>query len=435
MFGSIWTLGIKVLSAGLIYVMFVLTARAMPTSEFGLFSIGFNLASLLAIIASCGVHVGINRWWPEYMASGRPEMALLSLRWGLKITTMASLGLAALMVVGTLVAALLFGREVAYLVAAALLIMPLALGDFLANALRSRGSIWMAQLPKDVIWRVGCCLLALAAAYFSLRISAWMAIMWYGILLVILEIPQSFSALRSAGSSPGPKTLLPKAVLRIEKQRWLRTVWPLWVSAVLAAMAQNLDVLIVGAFVSAETSGLYFAAVRTVGLIGLMHVASTLVCAPIISRCVHSDQVEELQVTLRLVATIVLLVTGAVFAFIIIAGPFLLSMFGAGFQNANVILRILLIGFTVNALCGPVGYVLMLSGHEKTYLKILAVTNGLTLAGQLFLVPATGAVGAAILSSAGLIVSGIWARREAINKVGVDPTALSVLLRNGKRLP
>jgi O-antigen/teichoic acid export membrane protein len=425
--GSLSTLAIKIASAGLVYVMFVLISRAMTVLEFGKFSIGFNTASFLAVIASCGAHVGINRWWPEYVAKGAPGIAKAAFFWGLKVTTIASVALALVAAtVGIVMRAYAVSVDM-YLFAALAMITPVALAEYLANAMRAQGSLWWAQIPKDIIWRLVACALAVLAAARSWRFGADVALWMLTGSLAILILAQSFAAARVARAI-GSQTSAQVGQLATERSNWLKMLLPLWGGAVLNAVVQNVDVLLVGAFVSVEKSGEYFAAVRTTNLLGLMHVAATLVCAPMISSQIYGNKIDELQANLRSVCMLVGSCTLAILVALIVAGPILLGLFDAAFRDGYPILLVLSVGFAFNALCGPVGYLLMLTGYERHYLRILLVSYGISFAVQLILIPMIGSIGAAIGSTIALVMVGLWSRHVAIQKVGVDPTALCIFI-------
>jgi len=104
-----------------------------------------------------------------------------------------------------------------------------------------------------------------------------------------------------------------------------------------------------------------------------------------------------------------------------------LGFLGPAFGDGDPFLFVFAVGFGFNAVCGPVGYLLMLSGNERSYLKILFVCNSFGLAIQCMLIPLIGAIGAAIGSAAALVASGIWARMIAVEKIGVDPTLFSLI--------
>ncbi len=79
---SLVSLVIKVATAGLTYLMYVILSRLMGITEYGYFAFGLSLATILAIGANYGQQTAILRYWPEEMVAGRPQRALNALRAG-----------------------------------------------------------------------------------------------------------------------------------------------------------------------------------------------------------------------------------------------------------------------------------------------------------------------------------------------------------------
>lgn len=431
LFGSLVTLVIKTSSAGLIYLMFILISRAMSITEFGKFGFSFNIASFFAIVASCGVHVGINRWWPEYVAKDDGLLAVVAFFWGLRVTVAAAILASVFVALGAVVAGQVVRSSQMAVLVGSLLILPLALADYLANAMRAQGSTVWSQLPKDIFWRLVSCGMAAAAIFWGLTVSAEVALVALAGTLLILLVAQlqiSLGYVRAVLRTQD----VDRHIVEAAQRGWVTTAWPIWLVAVLSALVQNVDVLLVGTFVSMTESAQYFAAVRTVGLIGLMHVAATLMLGPVISRLLYSGQVDELQKILRIVMSAVLAATIGVTILIVVLGESLLGLFGEQFRSGYATLLILTVGFACNALCGSVGYVLMLSGNEKVFLKILAISFGCGLVVQLSSIAHFGSLGVAAGSTFSLVVSGLWARAVSIQRLGIDPTALSIIARRRK---
>ena len=128
---SLASLLIKVGTAGLTYVMYVVMSRLMGEAEYGYFAFGLSLATVLAIGANFGQQTAILRYWPEESVAGRPERALQALRAGAAITLVAGLFVTlALLVVSFFVQVLgEASRPLAHLYAAAALILPMALAE------------------------------------------------------------------------------------------------------------------------------------------------------------------------------------------------------------------------------------------------------------------------------------------------------------------
>ena len=103
--GGIVSIAIKVASAALTYLMFVLVARATGAAAFGQFSFGFNLATFLSVVGGLGLHVLIMRWWPEYKAKAEPALGAAALRW----TNRATLAATAVLTIGLAVVGVVIG--------------------------------------------------------------------------------------------------------------------------------------------------------------------------------------------------------------------------------------------------------------------------------------------------------------------------------------
>lgn len=418
--GSATTLVIKVASAGLTYAMFVLLARAMALADFGRFSFGFNLATFGAVLASFGAHVGITRWLPEYIATGRPEVARQAFRWGIGVTAVGSVIWIAVMLLGGVVSSNVIGPQFNYLLVASGLIAPIAFAEYFANAFRAKGSVVAAQLPKDIAWRLAVCTMALICISQSTVIGVNFAFTFVagslGLLVVLqvlfVERCDLWRTFRDHADG--------------DHRQWRGVLLFLWGGAILNAMIQYIDVVLVGLYLSPELSGAYFAVVRTANLIGLMLIASTMVCVPIISRYVHAGQTAELQRILKVVAILIAVPTIGAFLFVVMFGEWMLGLFDPSFRSGYPALVILAAGYTFNALCGPVGYTLMLTGQERVYLKIMAISYAGVVAIQCIAIPMFGMIGAAIGSTLGMVLWNIWSRRTALRTVGIDSTIFCV---------
>jgi O-antigen/teichoic acid export membrane protein len=62
----------------------------------------------------------------------------------------------------------------------------------------------------------------------------------------------------------------------------------------------------------------------------------------------------------------------------------------------------------VNAVTGPVGYVLTLTGHQKTVAWVYAISATLDIAALAIVTPRYGFVGAAAASSCAIALANLW---------------------------
>lgn len=421
--GSLWSLIIKVASAGLTYIMFVLISQSMNASEFGRFGFGFNLGTFLAVVASAGLHTAILRWMPEYDAQGQPDKSRQALRWSILVTAIVGL---ALTVAGALVLAVL--REItdkAFIFAGLCLILPVVFAEFLASALRARGSVVWSQLPRDVLWRFAGMGLAGISLYRAQPTSAAETLLTLAAILLLFLMPQIFLLRRDLVAKDA--IFWPDKALARE---WSSQLGPFWGIAVIYASTQYIDVLLVGALLSSEDAGAYFAASRTAGLCALMLVASNMVSAPLISSAFHSGDTVKLQRILRVVAICISVPTIFIVAGLIIIGRPLLALFDPAFVSAYPTLIVLGIAHGINGICGPMSYVLQLTGHARNNLVIIGSSYALGVGMQIVLMPNYGIVGAAWGSGGAIVIWNVASWFYCRHNLGVDPTVLSLVLRN-----
>jgi O-antigen/teichoic acid export membrane protein len=420
---GLWSLAIKVLSAGLSYVMLVIFARLMPPSEYGQFAFSFNLAIFLSAIFGFGFPTGITRLWPEYRAKNKPAIALGILRLGLQATMAGSLALiagSALLVLASHVwPALSFSRNIT---AIALFAVATGFGDFFAATLRAQGQTIWSMAPRDVVWRIGAPLIAVAAVWLGFAMDHGAAVHLCAILLLAICGIQALRIrhnVKEAGVAASAET---------GWLNWRRSLLAMWGAAVVYAMIQQLDVVIVGSLLGNEDAAGYFAAQKTASLLGLVMIAGGLAYAPVMASFYYAGKMAELRCLCRHLVLAISIVTLLGFGFVALVGGQLLSLFDPSFVSAYGVLVILAIGFSIDAIAGPTAYLMQMTSYEGAYLKIMLTCYGGVVLAQFLLIPHYGIIGAALASAGGTILWNVWAVFLLRSKAGIDPSILSFLL-------
>lgn len=418
--GSLWSLIIKVASAGLTYIMFVLISQSMDASEFGRFGFGFNLGTFLAVVASAGLHTAILRWIPEYNAQGRPDESRQALRWSIAVTVFV--GLTLTIIAASAVAALRDIPEKAFIFAGLCLILPVACAELFASALRAKGSVIRSQLPRDVLWRLAGIGVAAIALLRGQPSSAVETLLWLAAILMLFVAPQIVLLRHDLVAKDVP--IWPDKVLA---WHWSSQLGPYWGISVIYASTQYVDVLLVGAFVTAEDAGAYFAASRTASLCALMLVASNMVSAPLISGAFHSGDKHKLQRILRVVSACISVPTILIVMVLITVGKPLLALFDRSFVSAYPAFIVLAVAHGINGICGPMSYVLQLTGHGRNNLIIIAGSYAVGIAAQLLLIPEFGTIGAAWGSGGAIVLWSMLSWYYCRRYLGIDPTMISLM--------
>ena len=104
-----------------------------------------------------------------------------------------------------------------------------------------------------------------------------------------------------------------------------------------------------------------------------------------------------------------LIISTPIFIAILIFPSFVLDFFGEEFTAGVIPLIILAIGQIINALCGPVMYLLNMTGKEKQARNIIIIASIINVALNLYFIPFYGLIGAAIATVVSTVVWNIMA--------------------------
>jgi O-antigen/teichoic acid export membrane protein len=102
-----------------------------------------------------------------------------------------------------------------------------------------------------------------------------------------------------------------------------------------------------------------------------------------------------------------------------VLAPWLLSFFSPDFGIYSGTLRVLALGQLVNALCGPVMYLLNMTGHEQSARRTMTVASIANVIGNVALIPWLGVEGAAWATSGTMILWNVWALVAVYRKTGI----------------
>ncbi len=412
----------KLASAGLGYFSFLVLARLLPARDYGIFAVGFNLAIVASTVAGFGVTTALLRFSPEYEARRRPDLGKGIVVFAVGVTLAASL--LAVVIFGAVAYGLTWAGttgDFSHLPFIGLLAAIFAVSELVSSVLRARGSVGWALLPRDVAWRIllvaGAGIAMLAGATLH---AAGVLLLAAGSLALVVAV-QAVHAVRSLGP------VLAGTGASFATRRWLAAVLPMWGSAVLFALVMQFDVVVVGMLLSPEEGGSYFAAIRTASLLGLLSIAGNVVGAPIVSRAFHDGDRISLERFCRIAALVMGLPAILGFAFLLLAGRWMLAIFDPGFVDAYPALVILAGGFAFSAACGPTGYFQQMIGQEKAYFRSLLASYSIVLPAQLCLAQVFGLAGVAAPTAFGMIAWNVLAISRLRRDHALDCSLLGLL--------
>ncbi len=209
---------------------------------------------------------------------------------------------------------------------------------------------------------------------------------------------------------------------RIEEELPRKLIWnsssPLFWSTLLNLVITWAPTIALGIFWSTSEVATFTAANRTSLIVSLALASMNMVVAPQFSALYRNGQLEELRAVARQSATLMFMVSAPVVFVIVLFPGHVMRLFGAAYAQNGTILAILGLAQFLNAVTGPVTYLLMMSGHERVTRNISLTCAALSLALCWILIPRAGATGAAIASAIILAAQNLLALGLVWKKLG-----------------
>lgn len=393
--GGVASAAVKVLSAGLTFLMFMFLARVLEPTEFGHFATMFALGSTIAVVALLGQNL-LSLRTLSALDKGRdagPARRAFLKRSFLFVVSGSAVLSGSLVAYWWLDATFDLGVGGRLALGASLFVLPFAVADLVSHQYRALGSISWALLPRDVVWRsivIALCLGATLVPWiFSSAFSAMATVSAVLTLVVFAHVAGLRSLVRraDAGEPSGRKTVHTSTNEPF-------SVW-LWIAPVLA-MGASLTVVVAAPFLPADEIGAFFAAQKTAQLLQLPKVAIGIVAAPIFARLHATADVDAMQVTARRLSIIILLPLAIGAFFLIWFASELLALFDPAFSFASSTVIVLAVGWLVVGLGGPANQLLLMTGRERDFVRLTAVCELI----GLVLIPASalafGLIGVAV---------------------------------------
>jgi len=179
---------------------------------------------------------------------------------------------------------------------------------------------------------------------------------------------------------------------------------PLLVSGSLFLVISWTDTLMIGYFMDSTDVGVYRIAFKIATLITFIQFAVNSIAAPAIAEFYAKDDLPSLRKYVKQIGVINAVFSVPVALFILIFSEPLLNLFGAEYGSGAMLLPVLAVGQLVNALAGPVMYILNMTGKEKVSQRIMLWMTGVNIVLNLVLIPQYGLLGAAVATTISMVL-------------------------------
>jgi len=217
-----------------------------------------------------------------------------------------------------------------------------------------------------------------------------------------------------------------KEPLQINYQNnWSKAALLLFFQGMAAALNTKFDILLLNNYCTKEEIAYYAIAVKVASLMGIMLLAVNLVIGPEISRLYNQNNIAKLEVLIRRSINLIFILTIPVGLFLVIFGPFVLSLFGKEFGAGYPVLIIFVFVALVNVGAGSVGNILNMTGYEKEVFYGVLISLLFNIVLNVILIPLFGIVGAAISTGTSIIIWNVVLWWFVKQKIGINASVLN----------
>ena len=199
--------------------------------------------------------------------------------------------------------------------------------------------------------------------------------------------------------------ILKNPTFKTQQNTWIfaKESLPMMLSSSILVLMSWMDTFVMGIYESESEVGIYNIAVKVTTLSVFSLQAINSILAPKIAKSYAENQAVTYKKLIQFSTKINFFITFIVVGLIIILSPFLLGLFGDGFEAGVGVLIILCVGQLINSLSGSVGIVLQMIGEQKIHQYFIISALFINLILTLVLTPIYGGIGAAIATVSSMV--------------------------------
>lgn len=409
-------------STGLTFAVGLLLARLLGASQYGTYALAMTTATLAGLITEFGLPVLAMREVGVARASGQWSEVRGLLRWAERAIILFSV----LLLAGFYLAWGRTGAAGSSAYSAAMLwgiaLIPfVAIGKLRALILLALDRVMASQFPVMILrpglFVAGC--LVVWALSGSLDAPSAMAVQVGGAALAMVATLLLFRRYRP------PKMVEAVPIYRVK--HWLATCLPMGMTEGLRLLQGQLALLLTGALASASAAGVYRVGDAVMQMTLLTSSVVGTAATPLFSR-LHAAQ--DRAGTERVAILAAWAMVGGALALglpqVFVGNWVFPLVFGAEFAASLPVFTVLWLG----ALCAAAGGLALtlanMTGHHVLSTQSFGLIAGLNLVLGSLLIPAQGAVGAAIAAAASLVAGTLYCALRLRSKTGINCTVVSL---------
>jgi O-antigen/teichoic acid export membrane protein len=394
--GAAVAFAIKVVAAGLAFGLNVVLARLLGAEGSGIFFLAFTIVLIVAVVGRVGMENSLVRFIAASASAKQPGKVLGVYQKAMLYSLVVAVFLSTLLyILAPWLSQVIFSKPelVQPLTIMAIAVVPVALLTLHANALQGLKKTAASISVGSVYIPLITCLISLIfVPKFGIDAAVWS----YLLATIVTLLVGWWSWKRTT------RSFLADSV-GFDRSELLASSMPLYGVMLMSMIIAWFPMLFLGGWETSENVGIYAAASRTAMLTNFILVAVNSISAPKFAELYQQGDIDALGVVARNSAKIMVTLASPVLMLFLLIPERILSIFGSQFEQGATVLIILAAGQFVNVATGSVGFLLMMSGHEKIVRNNLFVCAVLTILLNSWLIPIYGITGAAV--SAAIVLS------------------------------
>lgn len=411
--GAVVAFVLRAFGAGLAFVLNVVIGRLLGAEGAGLYFLALSVVMIGAVITKVGLDNTLLRFVASGASSGDWNSVLAVFRMGMRLAAGTSLAAA-----GAIFALAPWMSEHVFRVAPlapTLRVMSFGIFSFatmtlLAESLKGLKRIRNSMLVSGVLYpTIALVLIWPLAENYGAQGAAAAYVLGTGTAAAIGWTMWRANTAHVAAPTPA-----------FERKTLWRSCRPLWTMAIInQGVLPWAPLFLLGIWGTAEDAGIFGAATRVAMLVTFFLTAVNTVIAPKFAELHTNGEIKALGRVARRFALLITLAASPLFFLLIFAGDWVMALFGPDFIRGGTALAILALGQAVNTMTGSVGYLLIMTGHERDTRNASVLSMILILSFSILLIPSQGLIGAAIASAVTVAATNIYASFAVYRRLGI----------------
>lgn len=385
------------------YITNIVLTRALGAEGFGIFILGRTIVSVVSMVSSLGMGLGVVRQIAYYTAQKDESRVEQSIRIALLVPSVLGIITALLLFFGSHSLAVSFFKKPALTLPLKLLVFAIPILTFSQILLEIiRGFKKITQRVIIEYFLVPFLNLLLIVLFYFLGYpleGAILAFILSSLIATIILVFLNRSILKA--TTPGP------LFKKDEFLSFFSFSLPLTFVSIFNELKLRLDILILGWLSTATNTSIYFIALRLASFLAIPSQASHMIFAPMVSEYYAQEQIDKIETNYKNLTKIMFIGSMFLLGLIVVFSRELLSIFGPEFKKGMGVMIIVCLGQLFKTLVGNAGIILIMVGKPMLNLLVMIITIVLLALLNIILIPSLGILGAGIANLATVLTTSL----------------------------